>query len=528
MDHLSPLDAAFLELEDGDSNASLSIASVAVLEGPPPSHADFVRSITARLPLIPRYRQKIHRVPLDLGPPVWVDDDRFDAARHFHRIAVPPPGGEKELCELVALLMGERLDRDHPLWEFWVMEGLSGGRWAVLSKLHHCVADGVTGNELLKVLFTDAPPHAASAEPVPDLGSLDLLKDAARRLLLTPVAQLRSVAGLVFSPARAVRGIADAVSGLTAFASALIPAARSSLSGPIGPDRRYEVAHTSLDDVHDVCRAFEVTVNDVALAAVSGAFRALLRRRGERPVPDAMRALVPISVRGDHGTVDNEVSLMLPLLPVDVPDPVGRLVAVHRRSAALKASKEAEAGAALTGVAASAPFAPIAWAVRLAAGLPQHNVVSVVTNVPGPRTPLRLLGREVTDLYPYVPVALRLRTGVAVFSYRDKLNFGITLDFASAPDTGFLAKAIENELSALARIAHRSRPGANGLVDGVGEQDDRHGGEGQHPAERARHGSAEKAGQRGHEQEGGQHREFEDDREPQQRISPQTDPADPA
>lgn len=121
---------------------------------------------------------------------------------------------------------------------------------------------------------------------------------------------------------------------------------------------------------------------------------------------------------------------------------MGRLVAVHRRSAALKTSKEAEAGAALTGVAASAPFAPMAWAVRLAAGLPQHNVVSVVTNVPGPRTPLRLLGREVADLYPYVPVALRLRTGVAVFSYRDKLNFGITLDFASAPDAGFLAKAI--------------------------------------------------------------------------------------
>lgn len=491
MDHLSPLDAAFLELEDGDSNAALSIASVAVLEGPPPSHADFVRSISARLPLIPRYRQKIHRVPLDLGPPVWVDDDRFDAARHFHRIAVPAPGGERELCELVALLMGERLDRDHPLWEFWVMEGLSGGRWAVLSKLHHCVADGITGNELLKVLFTDAPPDATATEPVPDLGTADLLKDATRGLLLTPAGLLRSVVRLALSPSRAVRGIADAVSGLTAFASALIPAARSSLSGPLGPDRRYEVAHTSLDDVHAVCRSFEVTVNDVALAAVTGAFRALLRRRGEKPVPDAMRALVPVSVRGNHDSVDNEVSLMLPLLPVDVPDPAGRLLAVHRRSAALKASKEAEAGAALTGVAASVPFAPVAWAVRLAAGLPQHNVVSVVTNVPGPRAPLRLLGREVADLYPYVPVALRLRTGVAAFSYRDKLNFGITLDFASAPDAGFLAKAIENELSALARIAHRSRPGTNRLVDGVGEQDDRDGGEGQHPAERARRGTTE-------------------------------------
>ncbi|EME55065.1 hypothetical protein H074_26192 [Amycolatopsis decaplanina DSM 44594] len=528
MDHLSPLDAAFLELEDGDSNASLSLASVAVLEGPPPSHADFVRSITVRLPLIPRHRQKIHRVPLDLGPPVWVDDDRFDAARHFHRVAVPAPGGERELCELVALLMGERLDRDHPLWEFWVMEGLSGGRWAVLSKLHHCVADGVTGNELLKVLFTDAAAGTATAGPAPDLGTVDLLKDAARRLLLTPARQLRAVVRLALSPSRAVREIADALSGLRAFTSALIPAARSSLSGPVGPDRRYEVAHTSLDDVHGICRAFEVTVNDVALAAVTGAFRALLLRRGEEPVPNAMRALVPVSVRGGHDTVGNEVSLMLPLLPVDVPDPAGRLVAVHRRSAALKASKEAEAGAALTGVAASAPFAPVAWAVRLAAGLPQHNVVSVVTNVPGPRTPLTSLGREVEDLYPYVPVALRLRTGVAVLSYRDKLNFGITLDFASAPDAGFLAKAIEADVLALARIARRSRPGADGLVDGVREQHDRNGGEGQHPAERARHGTAEKPRQGRHQEEHRQHREFEDDREQQQRVSPQPDPADPA
>ncbi|WP_037305840.1 WS/DGAT/MGAT family O-acyltransferase [Amycolatopsis orientalis] len=458
MDHLSPLDAAFLEIEDGDPNASLSIGSVAVLEGPPPPYPDFVRSITARLPLNPRYRQKIHRVPLDLGPPAWVDDDRFDAARHFHRVAVPAPGGENELCDLVALLMAERLDRDHPLWEFWFIEGLPGGRWAVLSKLHHCVADGVIGNELLKVLFTNEPPGIAAAEAVPDPGTVNLLKDAARRLLAAPGEQLRSVVRLALSPARAVRGVADAVSGLTAFASALIPAARSSLSGPIGPDRRYEVAHASLDTVHEICRAFEVTVNDVALAAVTSAFRALLLRRGEKPVPDAMRALVPVSVRGDRDTVDNQVSLMLPLLPVDVPDPVGRLVAVHRRSAALKAGKEPEAGAALTGAAGFAPFAPVAWAVRLAAGIPQHNVVSVVTNVPGPRTPLQVLGREVVDLFPYVPVALRLRTGVAVLSYRDKLTFGITLDFGSAPDPGFLAEAIENDLSALAGIARRSRP----------------------------------------------------------------------
>lgn len=453
MDRLSPLDAAFLELEDGDPNTSLSIASVAVLEGPAPAAEEFVEAISSRLPLIPRYRQKIHRVPFDLGPPVWVDDDRFDARRHFHRVAVPAPGDENALCELIALLMEERLDRDHPLWEFWVIEGLSGGRWAVLSKLHHCVADGVSGNRLLTVLFARPPRAGVRTMPVRDPGTAALLKDALCGLIAFPLDQLRSFFGLLLTPSLAARRIADATKGLITLASALLPAAPSSLSGPIGPDRRYEVAHASLVELHEISHAFGVTVNDVVLASVAGAFRDLLRRRAEEPLPDSVRTLVPVSVRGDRETVDNRISLMLPLLPVDIPDPVGRLVTVHRRLTELKDGKEAEAGSALTGAAEHAPFAPISWAVRLAAGLPQHHVVTVTTNVPGPREPLHILGREVLDLYPYVPIALRLRTGVAVLSYRDKMSFGVTLDFASSPDPGFFAKAIEHDLSALLRIA---------------------------------------------------------------------------
>lgn len=456
MDHLGPLDAAFLEIEDGDPNTSLSIASVAVLEGPPPPAEDFIGLIASRLPLIPRYRQKIHRVPFDLGPPVWVDDDRFDASRHVHRVAVPPHGDEDALCELVALLMAERLDRDHPLWEFWIIEGLSGGRWALLSKLHHCVADGVAGNRLLKILFAAPLRPSSPTEPVKDPGTAALVKDALRGLIVVPIDQLRSLVRLVLSPSRAAHKLADAAKGLAALATALIPAAPSSLSGPIGPDRRYEVAHASLRELHDICRAFGVTVNDVVLASVTSAFRDLLLRRGEKPLPGSVRTLVPVSVRGDRETVDNRVSLMLPLLPVDIPDPAGRLAAVHQRLAELKDSKEAEAGSALTGAADYAPFAPVSWAIRLAAGLPQHNVVTVTTNVPGPHEPLHLLGREVLDLYPYVPIALRLRTAVAVLSYRDKISFGVTLDFGSSPEPGFFAKAIEYDLSALARIARES------------------------------------------------------------------------
>ncbi|OXM45426.1 wax ester/triacylglycerol synthase family O-acyltransferase [Amycolatopsis alba] len=457
MDRLGPLDAAFLELEDGDSDTTLSIASVAILEGPAPPPGDFAEVITSKLPLVPRYRQKIHRVPLDLGPPVWVDDDRFDASRHFHRVLIPVPGDENALCELVALLMSERLDRDHPLWEFWVIEGLSGGRWAVLSKVHHCLVDGVAGNALLKLMFSAEDPAKTATEPERDPGTAALLLNAAREIVSLPVDLIRGVGGLVMSPNRAARLIADTAKGLTALASALIPTARSSLSGPIGPGRRYEVARTSLADIGEIRAAFDVTMNDVVLASITSAFRDVLLRRGEKPLPDSVRTLVPVSVRGDAQTLDNRVSLMLPLLPVDIPDPTGRLLAVHRRLAQLKAGKEAEAGAALTGAGAHTPFAPIAWAIRLAANLPQHNVVTVTTNVPGPVEPLRLLGREVLELYPYVPIAMRLRSGVAVLSYRDKVTFGVTLDFASSPEAGFFAKAIEHDLESLLRLARESQ-----------------------------------------------------------------------
>ncbi|MGY6652428.1 wax ester/triacylglycerol synthase family O-acyltransferase [Amycolatopsis sp. TRM77291] len=453
MDRLSPLDAAFLELEDGDPNSTLSIASVAVLEGPAPAKDEFIDSITARLPRIPRYRKKVHRLPLDLDAPVWVDDDRFDARRHFHRVAVPVPGDENALCDLVALLMAERLDRDHPLWEFWVIEGLEGGRWAVLSKLHHCLADGISGTRLLRALFDTQVATAPEAAEAEDPGSIALLWGAMRKLAAIPFDETAALTRLVRSPGLAVRRIADAAKGMGALASALVPAARSSLSGPIGPDRRYELAHASLREIHEIGEVFDTTVNDVVLASITAAFRALLLRRGEEPRPDSVRTLVPVSVRRDFASVDNQISLMLPLLPVDIEDPADRLTEVHRRLAELKNSKEVETGAELTGAGLHVPFAPISWAIRLAAGLPQHNVVTVTTNVPGPREPLHLLGRAVIGLYPYVPIALRLRTGIAVLSYGDDVTFGVTLDFDSSPDSGFFSKAIERDLVALHNLA---------------------------------------------------------------------------
>ncbi|WP_086838013.1 wax ester/triacylglycerol synthase family O-acyltransferase [Amycolatopsis kentuckyensis] len=459
MEQLSQLAAAFLEIEDEDRNASLAIASVAVAEGPAPDQQDFVDAISARLPMVPRYRQKIRRVPFDLSAPMWVEDENFAPRQHFFRIGLPAPGDDAALADLVALIMTERLHRDRPLWEFWVIEGLPGDRWAVLSKLHHCLADGISANALQAVLFAGTPPGPRDdEEPAPEPGTAQVLWTALGELASSPFSRLGSLGKQLLSPDRLVRRVAATARGLGSLAAALIPAAPSFLTGPIQRQRRYTLAHASLQDVREISRAFEVTVNDVVLAVISGGFRELLLDRGERPAADSVRALVPVSVRaaGDHDVVDNQISLMLPLLPVDVVDPVARLLTVHRRLAGLKADDGAGAGAAVTASAQRGPFAPIAWAVRAAAKIPQRNIVTVATNIPGPRRPLSLLGRPIVELYPYVPIALQLRVGVAVLTYCDRMAFGITSDFASVPDTAALASAIERDIATMTIAARTS------------------------------------------------------------------------
>jgi len=344
--------------------------------------------------------------------------------------------------------MGERLERDRPLWEFWVIEGLPEGRWAILTKVHHALADGLAATRLQTVLFSNAPADPLPAAEAADPGTAKLLLDAVGSLLRTPWTQTRLLARELLHPNRLARRVSDAARGLAAMTSALLPVSPTPLTGPLGHDRRYSTASVPLADVQAVARAFDVTVNDVLLAAVTGGFRELLLQRGETPAADSVRSLVPVSVR--TGTaLDNEVSLLLPLLPVDLPDPAQRLVRVHRRLGTLKAAKEADAGALVTATAAREPFAPVAWAIRAAAHLPQRNIVTVTTNVRGPAEPLSALGRRIVRICPYVPIALRVRIGVAMLSYAGEVTFGITADADAVPDTDVLAKAIEREFPAL-------------------------------------------------------------------------------
>jgi len=358
--------------------------------------------------------------------------------------------------------MSQRLDRDHPLWEYWLVEGLAGGRWALISKVHHCMVDGVSGTDLYRVIFD------ASLEPSPSAAAEDrtvrgepsavaLAAQAALDAVVLPAREVLALSGAAADPAGAARRAAEIARAVAKLAPAARPAARSSLSGHIGRQRRYTWARASLEDVKTIKRQLGGTVNDVVLAAISGGFRTLLLARGEQPGPCMVRSLVPVSVRaqGEEGTYGNQVSAILADLPVHVADPADRLAAVQAALKALKAGKEAMAGESLVTLGRYSLYSLTSWGVRLAFGLPQREIVTVTTNVPGPQQPLYGMGRRVVEIIPYVPIATTLRTGIAIFSYCGTVTFGITGDFAANPDLDVLARGIEHNLSALLAAARR-------------------------------------------------------------------------
>jgi len=461
MDRLNALDAVFVDAEDADPHTSMAIASIAVFEGPAPSHEEFLAHIAGRLARVPRYRQKLRTVPFRLGRPVWVDDHDFDLRYHVRRTALPAPGGDQQLADLMARVMSQRLDRDHPLWEYWVAEGLADGHWALISKVHHCFVDGVSGTDLYRVIFDLSPegsPPAVDERPMrAEPSPVELAVQAALDTVVLPAREALALRGALADPQRAIRQAADMARAFAKLIPALWPATGSSLSGPIGRQRRYTWSRASLDDVKTIKQALGGTVNDVVLAAISGGFRALLLARGEEPGPHMVRSLVPVSVRapGEENLYDNRVSALLADLPVHIADPVERLTAVQAELGALKTSNEAMLGEALTSLGRYTPFPYASWLVRSGFELPQRDIVTVTTNVPGPQQPLYGMGRRIVEIIPYVPIATTLRTGVSIFSYCGQVTFGITGDFDANPDLDVLARGIEESLAELLKASRR-------------------------------------------------------------------------
>ncbi|KUI30353.1 diacylglycerol O-acyltransferase [Mycobacterium sp. IS-1742] len=460
MEHLTTLDASFLEAEDSDPHVSLAIGSVSILDGPVPDDDVFVAGLTDRVLHMPRFRQVLRTHPLDLEAPEWVEATNFDISHHLHRTALPHPGDDAALFRLTAEVMERRLDRERPLWECWIVEGLPDDRWAMIMKLHHCIADGIATMHMLAGLSDNGDGDTYATE-------IRAAGEAAQRGFGLPQLGLdprrwagmlwRTSTGLVGAAARGVGGAAEIIGGL-------LRPTPTSLVGSVSTMRRFAGAEVSLEDAQRVCHTFEVTLNDVVLAAITDAFRAVLIRRGETPRSNTLRTLVPVSVRSNDavGKVDNRVSLMLPYLPVDEADPEEQLRTVHARLTEAKNSGQRQAGHAVISASNIIPFPLTAWAVRAMTRLPQRSVVTVATNVPGPRHPMQVMGRKVVRMFPIPPIALGLRTGVAIVSYADKLVFGITGDFDTAPDVDDLARGIEHAMDRLVEISSDTgnrRPG---------------------------------------------------------------------
>ncbi|MEO6793591.1 MAG: wax ester/triacylglycerol synthase family O-acyltransferase [Mycobacterium sp.] len=458
MEQLTTLDAGFLGAEDSDRHISLAIGGLVILEGPPPDYASLVSVLSARISSCRRFVQKLHRHPLDLVPPRWVDDPAFDIDHHVRRVALPRPGDDDELFRFVADQMARRLDRDRPLWNIWVIEGLTDGRWALLIKVHHCIGDGIAASRLFTGICDDSGDGDVASFAGHIRGSHDSSPGLWQRLSgldVNPVSWMTDLwnASTAISTAavRAARGTVELSAGL------LHQGTGTSLNGPMSSMRRYSSAKVPLDDVNQICRAFDVTLNDVALAALTEGYRGMLARRGERPLPETLRTLVPVSTRKCDalGQTDNRVSVMLPYLPVEEENPVRRLQLVHSRLARTKSTGQRQAGSAFVSAANYVPFPLTAWAVRLLTHLPQNGVTTIATNVPGPAQTLHILGRQVLDVLPVPPIALQLRTGVAILSYAENLFFGILADYDTMPDIDEFARSIETAVAGLMASAKR-------------------------------------------------------------------------
>jgi diacylglycerol O-acyltransferase / wax synthase len=467
-DRLSGLDTSFLHLER--DSVHMHVAACAVFEGPAPAYEELVEAIDARLHLVPRYRQRLAFVPLAQGRPVWVDDPHFSASYHVRHTALPKPGGDNELQRLTGRVFSQALDRSRPLWELWLVEGLSGNRFAVLSKTHHALVDGISGVDIMTVLFDTspepmpvAPPdHEWTPGPLPS--SAQLLADALLERATVPQEIIRGVRATLRGPRTVARKAGTALGAVGAVArTTLAPAPSSIFNVTIGPHRRFTWLRGNLDEIKAVKNALGGTVNDVVLAVVAGALGRYMRLHGEATDGIELRAMVPVSVRADieRGALGNRVAAMWVDLPVGMTDPVERLHAVSEAMQDVKSSGQAVGAQVLTQLTGFAPTTIVSQASRLQARQRLFNLV--VTNVPGPQIPLYLLGREMEVIYPMVPLAQNTALGIAIMSYNGQLNFGLTADYDALGDVQTLVDELRSSIEELVDAAGAPKgPSSNG------------------------------------------------------------------
>jgi len=442
-ERLTGLDTSFLHLER--SGAHMHVASTSIFTGQAPTHEEFRDHIASRLHLVPRFRQKLRFVPLDQGRPVWVDDPHLNLDYHVRQTALPAPGSDEQLRNLAARIFSQQLDRSKPLWELWLVEGLTGDRFAIIGKSHHALVDGVSGVDITTVLFDldaepagtpdKAPPWLAHPEPT----DVQLLTEAWRERLTSPKEIYRGFRHALRGPRQVLQGVGATSKMVTAG----MAAPNSVFNVEIGPHRRFQMTQTSLADLKRVKDAHGGTVNDVILSIVAGGIGKYLRARGHDTAGLELRAMVPVSVRADeeHGALGNRISAMMAPLPVWCEDPVERLRLMTGEMGDLKSSGQAVGAEILTKLTDFAPSTIASQAARLQPAQRFFNLV--VTNVPGPQFPLYVLGRKMESIFPMVPLARRQALCVGIMSYNGQVNFGLIGDYDAMADLDSFALDLE-------------------------------------------------------------------------------------
>ena len=462
LDRLTSIDASFLTNESSSSH--MHVGAVLIFEGPPPKYEDLLAHVESRLELVPRFRQKLAFPPLEAGRPLWVDDPTFNLGYHVRHTALPEPGAENQLMRLTGRVFSQALDRSKPLWELWLVQGLEQNRFALLSKTHHALVDGVSGVDIATVLFDVKPVPEPVSEveewvPKPEPSSVELIARGVTDFAEIPVKAVGRLASAVRNPRPAARRVSEGLEAVSEVAwNFANPAPEVPLNVEIGTHRRFVWMRSELQTFKRIKDALGGTVNDVVLAAVSGGLRKWLQARGIKTEGLELRALVPVSIRAEdeHGNLGNRIAAMRGPLPVYVEDPVRRLQVVREAMGELKQSKQALGAEVIARFNDFAPPTLLAQASRINFSTRLFNLI--VTNVPGPQMPLYVLGRELEDVFPVAFLPENHALAIAIMSYNGGINFGFLADYDSMEDVGYLSRCIEDSLEELLMAAKEAEP----------------------------------------------------------------------
>lgn len=463
VDRLNPLDVSFLYLEEPTTPMHVGGVEIFQLPNAGFDYDRLVALIEQRIALVPRYRQRVRGVPANLARPVWIDDTNFDVTYHVRRSALPRPGTDEQLNEFVGRIMSRPLDRSRPLWEMYLVEGLSDGRFAIITKTHHAMVDGITAIDIGQVILDltpeprDVGPDTWQPRKAP--GRVDLLRSAVAESARSPADAVTAVRTGVQDLGKLAEQVGRQATGII---SALLTVARPTQATPlnveIGEARRFGRVDMRLDDFKKVRVEHGGTVNDVVLAVVAGALRSWLMTRGEALAQSAsIRAMVPVSVRSDEADGGNQVAAILVDLPVGEPDAVVRLQRITYEMAQHKAQGQLIGAEALVALAGFAPPTLHSLGARVGNELTKRVYNLVVTNVPGPQFPLYAGGAELTAAYPVVPLSKGQAVCIGLTSYNGGVYFGLNVDRDSMPDVDVLCGCLTDALTELLDTVQKNR-----------------------------------------------------------------------